>query len=350
MTVHPHDLAVVIGRFQPFHNGHARLLAHALAAAPRVVVVLGSAGRARSPKNPFSWQERAAMIAAALDAPDRARVSFVPVRDRYDDARWVADVRAAVRDDARIALVGHVKDGSSYYLRHFPHWNLVPVPDVVPLDATGIRALLFGGADPDTALAAVAPDMPPAVARHLRDWLARPVYTHLAEEYRALQAYRASWRHAPYAPVFVTVDAVVRAAGHVLLVQRGRAPGKGTWALPGGFVDPHERLLDAALRELAEETGLAVAPSALADVRVFDHPDRSLRGRMITHAHMFSLQAGTPPDVRAADDAAAARWVRIADLAAMEDTFHDDHFHILDEMLGLSAPPPRSVLRAGLPA
>lgn len=350
MILRSHDLAVVIGRFQPFHNGHARLLAHALAVAPRVVVVLGSAGCARSPKNPFSWQERAAMIAAALDAPDRARVTFAPVRDRYDDARWGADVRAAVPDAARVALVGHVKDGSSYYLRHFPHWDLVPVPDVVPLDATGIRDVLFGGAGTDAALAAIARDVPPAVARHLRDWLARPIHAQLAEEHRALQAYRASWRHAPYAPVFVTVDAVVRAAGHVLLVQRGRAPGKGTWALPGGFVDPHERLLDAALRELAEETRLTVASSALTDVRVFDHPDRSLRGRTITHAHVFSLQAATPPEVRAADDAAAARWVRIADLAAMEETFHDDHFHILDEMLGLSAPPQHSVLRAGLPA
>jgi bifunctional NMN adenylyltransferase/nudix hydrolase len=350
MTVRTHDLAVVIGRFQPFHNGHARLLAHALAVAPRVVVVLGSAGRARSPKNPFSWQERAAMIAAALDAPDRARVVFAPVRDRYDDARWGADVRAAVPDAARVALVGHVKDGSSYYLRHFPHWDLLPVPDVVPLDATGIRAVLFGAAGTEAAIDAIAGDVPPAVARHLRDWLARPLYAQLAEEYRALQAYQAAWRSAPYPPVFVTVDAVVRAAGHVLLVQRGRAPGKGTWALPGGFVDPHERLLDAALRELAEETQLTVAPSALTDVRVFDHPDRSLRGRTITHAHMFSLQSGTLPVIRAADDAAAARWVRIADLPAMEETFHDDHFHILDEMLGLSAPPQHSVLRAGLPA
>lgn len=350
MTACSHDLAIVIGRFQPFHNGHARLLAHALATAPRVTVVLGSAGRARSPKNPFGWRERAAMIAATLDAPDRARVTFAPVRDRYDDDRWAADVSAAVPDGARVALVGHVKDASSYYLRHFPHWDFVPLPEFVPLDATPIRDVLFGGDDPVTALAALADDVPAAVARHLRDWLTGPVHAELADEYRALRKYDAAWKNAPYPPIFVTVDAVVRAAGHVLLVQRGRAPGKGTWALPGGFLDPHERLFDAALRELEEETRLTVAPSALTDVRVFDHPDRSLRGRTITHAHAFDLRTATLPAIRAADDAAAARWVPIADLAAMEETFHDDHFHILDTMLGLAPPPLPSVLGADLPA
>ncbi|MDP9108408.1 MAG: adenylyltransferase/cytidyltransferase family protein, partial [Pseudomonadota bacterium] len=49
-------LAVLIGRFQPFHNGHASLLAAALAAAPQVVVVLGSSFHARSAKNPFTWE------------------------------------------------------------------------------------------------------------------------------------------------------------------------------------------------------------------------------------------------------------------------------------------------------
>lgn len=279
MTVRSPDLAVVIGRFQPFHNGHARLLAHALRTAPRVTVVLGSAGRARSPKNPFDWQERAAMIAASLDAPDRARVTFAPVRDRYDNDRWAADVRAAVPDGARVALVGHVKDASSYYLRHFPCWDFVPLPDFAPLDATPIRDVLFASGDPATALAALAGDVPAAVARHLRDWLAGPVHAALAGEYRALRKYHAAWENAPYPPIFVTVDAVVRAAGHVLLVQRGRAPGKGTWALPGGFLDPHERVLAAALRELEEETRLTVAPSSLTDVRVFDHPDRSQIGR-----------------------------------------------------------------------
>src|SRR5256885_10084300 len=54
--------AVLIGRFQPLHNGHMALLRAALERAEQIVVVLGSAWQAPNPKNPFSWQERAQML------------------------------------------------------------------------------------------------------------------------------------------------------------------------------------------------------------------------------------------------------------------------------------------------
>ena len=123
-------------------------------------------------------------------------------------------------------------------------------------------------------------------------------------------------------------------------IQRGDFPGKGLWALPGGFLEQRERLFQGAMRELVEETRLAVLASSLADalvdVKVFDHPDRSLRGRTITHAHFFDLQTEHLPDVEADDDAAQARWVPIGQLAGMEDRFFDDHFHILNQFLGLT--------------
>ena len=78
---YPADAAILIGRFQPFHNGHAGLLQKALTTAAPVVVVLGSASHARSPKNPSTWQERAAMIGATLPEAQRARVHCVAVRD-----------------------------------------------------------------------------------------------------------------------------------------------------------------------------------------------------------------------------------------------------------------------------
>ena len=74
----------------------------------------------------------------------------------------------------------------------------------------------------------------------------------------------------------------------------------------------------------------------LREVAVFDHPDRSQRGRTITHAHHFDLGERELPEVRADDDAAAVEWVPIAALPAMEDRFFDDHFHMLDHFLGLT--------------
>lgn len=338
------NVAILIGRFQPFHNGHAVLLEKALQNASRVIVILGSAFHARNTRNPFTWQERAAMIANTLGEADRERVSYVPIRDYYDDKRWANAVLQAIARQTpaagRMLLVGHFKDASSQYLRHFPQWNLMEVGNQADIDATHIRQVLFEASKLDISLDVVAGSLPEAIRHYLKAWTLLPCYAELVQEYATLKDYKASWSCAPYPPIFTTVDALVKTAGHVLLIRRKNQPGLGLWALPGGFVEQRERLLQAAIRELAEETTLGVLndtlPDALLAVEVFDHPDRSLRGRTITHAHFFDLKHEQLPEIEAADDAASASWVAIEELASMEELFFDDHFHILDHFLGLT--------------
>ena len=89
-----YDTAIYIGRFQPVHAGHLALLRRALECAPQVIVVLGSAWQARSPRNPFTVPEREGLLRAALPEADQARVQMLPVRDHYDEARWAQAVRS----------------------------------------------------------------------------------------------------------------------------------------------------------------------------------------------------------------------------------------------------------------
>jgi bifunctional NMN adenylyltransferase/nudix hydrolase len=336
---HTADAAVYIGRFQPFHAGHADLLRQALEIAPIAVVVIGSAHQARTPKNPFSWEERAEMIRLAVPEAQRDRLVFVPVRDFYDQDRWIAAVRAEVakslaersKGEASIALVGHFKDATSEYLRGFSGWQLASVERQSAADATALRDAYFGsgGEHLDSTLAALVDQAPASTLEFLRAWAELPDFASLVEESQA-----------PYPPVFVTVDAVVRCAGHILLVRRGQAPGKGLRAVPGGFVEQRETLYQSAVRELREETGFGLLEmslrQALKAVVVFDHPDRSQRGRTITHAHFFDLGDIELPEVHAGDDAAEVEWVATADLSSLEDCFLDDHFHMLDHFLGLT--------------
>lgn len=155
-----------------------------------------------------------------------------------------------------------------------------------------------------------------------------------------LKKYKEAWSAAPYPPVFVTVDAVVRCANKVLLIKRGQPPGVGLHAVPGGFIEQRETAYQSAIRELREETRLDLPPAtlkaALKGSAVFDHPDRSQRGRTITHAFYFDLGDGPPPNVQADDDAQSADWIDIDLIPKMEDQFHDDHFHMLDHFLGLT--------------
>lgn len=345
--------AVCIGRFQPFHAGHADLLAQALALAPVAVVVIGSAHRARTPRNPFTWQERAEMIRLAMPQADCDRLVFVPVRDFYDQDRWTAAVRASVAEALRergaakapVALVGHFKDGTSDCLRGFDGWRLVSVERRSRADACSLRDAYFGSGREhlEATLAALVDVAPASTLDFLRAWAELPMFGSLVEEWQMLRDYREAWARAPYPPVFVTVDAVVRCAGHVLLVRRGQAPGKGLRAVPGGFIEQRETLYQSAVRELQEETGIGLLEMTLRQslqaVAVFDHPDRSQRGRTITHAHFFDLGDIELPEVRAGDDAAEVQWVSIAELPALEQAFLDDHFHMLDHFLALTPEP-----------
>lgn len=351
-TIPPHhDWAVYIGRFQPFHLGHQALLRHALSCARQCVIVLGSAHQARTPKNPWTWQERAEMIRLALPEADRARVHVLPVRDYYDQGRWLQAVREGVarviRDSggaahASVALVGHFKDATSAYLRDFSGWTMTPVERSGQVDGTHVRDALLG-ATPDAleaTLSALVSQVPTTTRDFIRAWAALPFVPELATEWRMLRQYHQDWAVAPYPPVFVTVDAVVQCADRVLLIRRGQAPGKGLYAVPGGFIEQRETVYQSALRELEEETCLTLLPgtwsASLRSVAVFDHPDRSLRGRTITHAHHFDLGDRELPDVKAADDAQSVVWMPIAQLPSLEDQFHDDHFHMLDHFLGLT--------------
>jgi 8-oxo-dGTP diphosphatase len=107
----------------------------------------------------------------------------------------------------------------------------------------------------------------------------------------------------------VTVDVVIftvrEEALQVLLVQRGAAPFRDRWALPGGFIREDEPLEEAALRELEEETG--VREVYLEQLYTFGEPGRDPRGRVITVAY-FALIASDRQTLAAGTDAAAARW------------------------------------------
>ncbi|MDO4591213.1 MAG: bifunctional nicotinamide-nucleotide adenylyltransferase/Nudix hydroxylase [Comamonadaceae bacterium] len=334
----PHT-AVLIGRFQPFHLGHLALLQQALQAARQVVIVLGSAHQARTPKNPFTWQERETLILGCLPAADAARVRCVPVRDYYDEPRWVQAVLAAVQAQvpagARIALVGHFKDASSSYLARFPGWELLSLPRQGDFDGTPTRERYWNLPElPQAQMwAQLNKLVPPFTANWLRQWQTTPAYEAMRAEWRMISGYHTAWSSAPYPPVFVTVDGLLVCSGHVLLIQRGHAPGKGLWALPGGFVEPRDTLWQSCLRELREETGWSLSAAemdhALQGTEVFDHPDRSLRGRTITHVFVFHLPGAGLPTVQGGDDAVAARWVPLHDLAALENQMFEDHFHVL---------------------
>ncbi|MFP4394900.1 MAG: NUDIX domain-containing protein [Anaerolineales bacterium] len=113
-----------------------------------------------------------------------------------------------------------------------------------------------------------------------------------------------------YPRPMLTVDVVLWRQGasgrEVLLIERKYPPFAGRWALPGGFVEPEERLAHAALRELREETG--VAEIEIRQLAAFGAPGRDPRGWTVSVVFYGRLPQGETLEVVAGDDAADAAW------------------------------------------
>lgn len=134
----------------------------------------------------------------------------------------------------------------------------------------------------------------------------------------------------------VTVDIVVfRTVGdelEVLLVERGRAPYAGRWALPGGFKEPDETLPAAARRELAEETGLR-AVRGLTQLKAYGDPGRDPRGNVVTVAFIGTVSARAR--VRGGDDAAQAAFQPVEAVLSHSRQLAFDHAKILRDAVSV---------------
>lgn len=128
----------------------------------------------------------------------------------------------------------------------------------------------------------------------------------------------------------VTVDLVVLTVRGddllVLAVKRGVAPYRGRWALPGGFIQDDEDLLDAAERELREETGVSMR-AHLEQLATYGAPRRDPRGRVVTVAHLALVPR--LEEATAGSDAADARWLNVTQLLDDSTRLAFDHRRIL---------------------
>ena len=319
---------VLIARCQPFHHGHYELFKNALAQAETVLIVLGSYKKAPDMENPWSAEEREVMIRLALTDDELKCVKFVYARDNwYNNNLWLTEVQQIVYeatggcDDNQICNIGAINE--------FPQWKFIYQPNIEHLPhATSIRELYF------THDAAYKKHVHPKVVEWLENFKKTEKFKYLKAGFDYVAQYRSAWAGAPFPVTFLTVDAVVIKSGHVLVVRRKGALGRGQIALPGGFLNQDETIEDGMLRELREETVIKenkdTLRSCIKASRIFDFPRRSLRGRVVTTAFLIDLGNGTLPHVKGSDDAEKAFWLSLREVSNREEEFFEDHNHIIN--------------------
>lgn len=338
-------ISVFIGRFQPFHRGHYKVVQKALSQTDFLIMVLGSDQKAINTRDPLTTEERISIIQKSLTAEERARTYFVAVQDyEYSLDRWIAGVQTAVRN-ARLPwtgepiqyyLIGMQKDHTSFYLNLFPNWKSIPV---APVD------------DPRHIISAsdIRADHYQMVMKDEKEWLKQFVNMEaflefsdimsdkpIMNDYKYEQEYEGKWGKGPH----LTVDSAVVQAGYILLIQRGREYGYGRWALPGGFVNPDETTMEASLRELEEETKIKVPKKvlrgSLVKSKLYDAPHRSNRSRIVTHTFYYRLtDVGDLPRVKGSDDAMKAKWIPISQFMGQRQVMFEDHYDMITDILGL---------------
>jgi len=340
-----YDTLVLIGRFQPFHNAHLEIVKRATALCDKLIIVVGSSRQPRTYKNPFTFEERSQMIRHATMGLSMQISVEANIDTIYNDQAWAVRVQQIVakhtwdnygpKDNMRVGIIGHKKDDSSFYLDMFPQWGYEDVELVEFLSAVDIRDLYFKEEMNFNFLKSVVPE---STLSFLENFSKTAEYEQIIRERKFIAEHNKQYAGLKYPPIFSTADAVVMQSGHVLMIRRRAEPGKGLWALPGGYVNAKtdKSVEDAAIRELREETMIKVpAPvlrGSIVRSKVFDAIDRSPRGRIITHAFFIQLPDGELPKVKGNDDAEKARWVPIAEVRS-EECF-EDHYEILQHFLG----------------
>lgn len=342
-------IGIFIGRFQPFHDGHRTVIEQMIKETDKQLVIVGSVGRPRTPLNPFTYEERATMIKSVFEKVD---ISFA-YDYIYQDNAWAANIQAMIYNyvnliggdsSSTIVLYGHHKDETSFYLDMFPAFKYKEVASVLTINAASIRDHLF--TQPfDQNSSAKNKELfstfyiEPSVAAFLCSFVHTKEYAQLKSEYLYIKQYKedSAFKSLPYAPIFVTVDALVECGANVLLVQRGGIHGHGLLAMPGGFLNANEKITTGIFRELKEETKINVPPAiirnSLKHIEVFDDPRRSSRGRTITHCGLIKLEEKKLPEVVGSDDAKLALWMPISDVEKNKHLFFEDHYFIIQKML-----------------
>lgn len=314
---------VFIGRFQPPHPGHIAAIAIAASQVDELLILVGSANQCRSIKNPWTFSERKNMLFKKLRTAGVTKFKIFPVNDHpYNDPAWITEVKQIISSvslpETKPILFGHMKEGNNY-LKWFPDWGFREVGSQYTINATQVREKMFEDDDPE---------IPQTVKN---DWYYYQREAHTFRDYPF-----------PETLNFNCGDALVLCLDKVLLIERGRAPGRGAWALPGGFKNANETFLDCAIRELQEETNIRVPEKVLrgsiVKTQLFDSPKRSFGIPRNTLAVMIRIQPdpdGKPPRINrlGSDDAGKCDWFDLDYvLNCME--LYDDHGAIIAELTG----------------
>ena len=366
------NIGIVIGRFQPFHNAHKELIQTALDQSDIVVVFVGSGDKHRSHKNPFRFKEISSMIVGEFkEEIEENKLRLISLPDFIsNDLIWANQIENYINSlkmnlinnndfnkpvEIHCTVFGHDKDDSSFYLKLFDDYNLVHIDNLYNnLSSTDIRNFLKESLHFDNFYQAFKDKLPKSTL-----WLINKNYIKykkiIEDDINYLNKQRELFIDYPYPETlnFITTDVLVvlckdpggmiNENDEVLLIKRKFHPGKGAYALPGGFLNTDETPFQGAIREFKEEVGVDLIKENyfITSNMMFlaDHPKRSLYGRRLSFVYYLKIKGlknikDFKSKIKAGDDAKEVKFLSLKKALkpgnkGQYKAFFDDHRELI---------------------
>ena len=322
-------VGLVIGRFQPLHNGHVALIQKAMDDNDVVLVLVGSQNKLTDYRNPFDIETRLELLKEHFAQYDK--MYFKGMDDYPNNEQWVEDVISRVNtitDDPRATTVYTSDKDAEFYRMNFLY--SVEVSPSKGLNATDIREFSYraGG---------IHHNIPQVTKEFLTNWLETDEYNRLRKEYYLCVSSKeeAIYNHSYGNPIEPVAHAMVIQGGKVLLVKRSGVRGHGQWALPGGFIQHTETTRAGALRELQEETSLDLLnqPRAAEVAFAIEENMNGLSTRTIGFNYCYAVHPDETLDIVAGDDAQDVQWFSLEDVANGDMPLFYNHTTVVRRLL-----------------
>ena len=340
-------IGLVVNRFSYITEDHVKLIKKAADENNFVIIVIGSSDRARDINCPFTYEERKVVIEDIMASEEFHSYSYciVPIEDSpYNSIAWTTKAHSIVYKAIEYINVNpNTINVYAFDNTAFEYEKLFPAPSFnvikVKKNINNERDVFF-----IESIINWATVFDEIAIRHYVNHVGTEQYNKLVDEYNAVKSMKDSWASSPFPPTFVTTDAVVYYRGHVLVVTRNGPIGNGLYCLPGGFLSQNHTVNDGIIENLKKDTGIKVykpiLQSNVVDTHVFDDPNRSTRGRIITTAGLIVLDNVSSlnelPKVRnIKGDKTHAQWLSLYDIEHNPEKFFEDHFYIIKYMLSL---------------
>lgn len=336
---YPYAASVFIGRFQPFHKGHLNSVVFALKHSKKLIIVLGSYRASPSLRAPWSAEERIEMIKSCLSISQIKRIYFVKVRDRlYCEELWIHNLKGEIskvtENREPVAIIGHEKDSSSYYLRIFPQWKFLETGNFNGIHATDIRKQFFLSPH----FKSLDEKIPQGVEKWLKKYRKSSFFNQLKVKFLYADKFLKNKKN--ILPTQVC-NSILYCSGYILFVKSKDPLKKGLYSLPEAKPIQNEEHKKCSIRGLLEETNISIPikkiEASFQKERIFNYPERFPLCKQISQTYFYQLNETFLPNLFPGKNIESVEWILLDDVYLLEQQIYSDHFQMVQWFLGYKA-------------